>query len=186
MCVLLYYFQFGQDLCFACGRWGYNVTCSGRGPIRYDLWSHIYPHPLAWQNPPKPGLSEDAGGIGLTSVLEEWLWVHDRLVIVWRWCCSTDAGSELCHCLALCALWYCWDFICKQRVGAWGTGLCCCGCLLAPPFQPSIEYIKWTLLGIAATPLQQTRSNGRGRIYFTSWMSFRWFRLPFVLFHLPR
>ena len=55
-----------------------------------------------------------------------------------------------------------------------GTGWCCCGCVLALLFRPSfqsIEYIKCTLLALAATPLQQTWLNESGWLSFTSWMS---------------
>ena len=48
---------------------------------------------LHWPYRSKAGLSvnevEDPGGITVTIWLEEWLSVHERLVIVWRWCCST-------------------------------------------------------------------------------------------------
>ena len=48
---------------------------------------------------------------------------------------------------------------CGMGILAWGTGWCCCRCVLAPPFWPSfwsIEYVNCTLL---ATPLQQAWLN---------------------------
>ena len=41
----------------------------------------------------------------------------------------------------------------------WATGWCCCGSILAPPFQPGfrlIVYVKCTLPALAATPQQWT------------------------------
>ena len=60
--------------------------------VTFDLFA-THP-PSAWQKPSSPVQSvndvEDPGG---TVWLEETLSVCERLLIVWKWTCSTHAGS---------------------------------------------------------------------------------------------
>ena len=55
-------------------------------------------------NPNPSPLVNDPGAIAGSVPLEDSL---SGLVIVWKWCCSTQSGSGLCHCVtptSLCAL----------------------------------------------------------------------------------
>ena len=112
------------------------------------------PCPLHW---PGRGLSvrfSHPGGMAST------VWrVYEKLLIMWRWTC---AGSGLCGCgwddvidVIVCLLLALWTSGGQSKFlgewGPWGTGWCCCGCVLAPPFRPSFRLIKWTLPALAAT-----------------------------------
>ena len=56
----------------------------------------------AWQEPPKPVQSvnelEDPGGLVGAFWPKQGLSVCERWLTVWKWCCSTHAGTGLCHC----------------------------------------------------------------------------------------
>ena len=58
--------------------------------------------PLSWQRLSSPVQSvneeEDPGGMAGTVLLEKRLLVCERLLIVWRWICSTHIGRGLCSC----------------------------------------------------------------------------------------
>ena len=106
------------------------------------------------------------------TIWRERLSVCERLLIVWRWICSTHAGSGLCgcgggvvechrrHCVPFCVdqavlyYWHClWTSGGRSKfIGEWASLWCCCGFVLAPPFHP-VHYIKCTLQAIAATLL---------------------------------
>ena len=47
------------------------------------------------------------------------------------------------------------------------TGWCCCGCVLAPPFQSSFRYSKCTLPALAATPCRLNESGLLSFMWFT-------------------
>ena len=79
----------------------------------------------------------------------------------------------------LCAFWpwgscVLWLWTSGENGGPWGTGWCCFGRGLVPPFRlgfRSIENIKWTLPALAATPLRHGQLKGRGHTTYTSLMS---------------
>ena len=66
-----------------------------------DVTFDLLPSPLHWpgRGPPSPVQSvneaEDPGGMAGTVWLKERLSVCERLLNVWRWTCSTHAGSFL-------------------------------------------------------------------------------------------
>ena len=114
-----------------------------RALSRRDLWPFTTPPPLAWQRPSSPAQS-------VNEVEDPGVKVVD--------CVEVDllAGSGLCgecHRRLCCTI----GIVCGLPVvggnflengSPWGTGWCCCGRVLAPPFQPSfrsIEYINCTL-----------------------------------------
>ena len=124
-------------------------------------WEWMLPHsvwpltldtslPLAWQ---RPSILVQSGGMAGTIWLEEKLSVCERLMNVWRWICSTHAGSELCGCgggnvndVIVCLLvlfklcctigivcglpMVSQNFLENGRPGWW-----CCGWVLAHPFR---------------------------------------------------
>ena len=91
MCALINWcwLQVRPELCIARSVPSLSVT--------FDLLSRL--PPLSWRRPSSPvNEVEDPGGIAGTVWLEERLSVCERLLIVWRWTCSTHAGSGLCGC----------------------------------------------------------------------------------------
>ena len=134
---------------------------------------------------------EDSGAIAGNVQLDESLYACEGLPIVWRWRCSTQRRSGLCHCVGvwwngtevtvcilmlskLCCVsgnvyrplvgfWWSVTFI--ENEHPWGTGRSWFGCVLA----------------IAAMPLQQRWLNVGGWISCSSWMSSMWFRWPLIL-----
>ena len=50
---------------------------------------------------------EDSHGMAGTVLLEERLSVCERLLIVWKWICSTHAGSGLCGCGGMSLMYGC-------------------------------------------------------------------------------
>ena len=96
---------------------------------------------------------------------------------------------------SLCAFWYCpgcavilalfvdfrWSVKISWRMGdleEQDDAVVGVFCPPPPPFQStfwSIDYIKCTLLALAATSLEQTWLNESGWVSFTSWMYFMWY-----------
>ena len=77
------------------------------------------------------------------------------VVVVRVWWNAIDVIVLYRHCLWASGGWL--KFL--EKGPPRGTGWCCCGCVVTPPFRPSFqstEYIKCTLPALAATLLQQT------------------------------
>ena len=86
-----------------------HVSGVGVSPLTFGM-----PPTLAWQKPPKLVQSGRGPWWNCSHILAEGgLSVYERLLIVWRWCCSTHTESGLCHCGGMsstswCAFWCCW------------------------------------------------------------------------------
>ena len=115
---------------------GFGFTC-------WSCWCHVGP------------LNVTIGPLSVTYDIPIGLlprWTHSisvwKSLIVWMCCCSTHAGSGLCRCVVeyrghrLIVAWTSGGPpIVSQNIlengHPWATVWCCCGCVMAPPFQTS-------------------------------------------------
>ena len=111
------------------------------------------------------GVAPPTQEVGCAIVLGVWWKGTDLIVCILmlsRLCC--DSGNVCGLPVGFCgkSIFFDWE---------WASGWCYFG---SPPSFRSLEYSKWTLLALAATPLQHTWLNGRGWIYCASCISSMW------------
>ena len=185
------------EQCFARGPCWCHVGGSGGAP--HSAWPLAFdtPLPLAWQRPSSSVQSvnevEDLGGMvdgrhirrGCQCVKGCWLCGGGFLPRTQEVGCVVVVGCGRMSLMSLCAFWCCSG--CAVLVALltfsgrfmengcpWETGLCFCGCVLAPPFWSSFRSIqcnKCTLLALTATPLLRTCLNESGWVSFTGCLS---------------
>ena len=149
------------ELCFAHGPCWYGMSGGGCTLSRIDLW-HL-PWPLHW---PGRDLPVRFSHLMRWRTQVEWQaqygWRRGCQCVKGCWLCGGGfvgwlvgcvGGVVECHCVpfgVVQAVLYYSGIVCGLPVVGqnflengvpWGTGQCCCECVLAPPFLRSIEYI---------------------------------------------